>query len=142
MTAIPRPALVLGLAGVVPFALPVLGSWIWPSAAFDQPWEFIQFAYGLTILSFMSGCIWAFAAKTNDAMGYGLSTAPALLGFALILAIQLGYASPSECLVLIAIGFLALLFLDRRATRLGQTPPWWMRWESSQWVWVAWKPKV
>lgn len=127
MTDIPRPALLLGLAGVSPFIATVLGSWIWPAEPLNESWELLQFTYGLTILSFMSGCIWAYAAKTGDALGYALSTLPALYAFALVIVIYFGIATIAETLILIALGFLALLLLDRRAARLGQTPVWWMQ---------------
>jgi len=105
MTSIPRPALFLGLAGVLPFAASAIAGWMSPITVFFGGWDAILFAYGLTILSFMSGCIWAFSAKADDAIGYALSTLPALFGLA----------------------FLGLLLLDRRAFLLGQTPDWWMR---------------
>ena len=127
MTDIPRPALLLGLAGVLPFAACVLGSWFWPAGPLNEGWELLQFTYALTILSFMSGCIWAFALKTEDVTGYALSTVPALYGFGLVAVIFFGLTSIANSLLLIALGFLGLLALDRRAFQLGQTPNWWMQ---------------
>jgi hypothetical protein len=123
---IPRPALILGLAGVLPFAAAVLAPLAVPtSRAFAAP---ALILYGIVILSFMSGCIWAFAARENDWVGYGLSTLPALYGFFLPpLLVMGGIATLQEVPLFLAVGFLMLLGLDWRAQRLGQTPPWWMR---------------
>jgi len=124
MTKIPRAALILGLAGVLPFVLPGLALLLGMDPPGGTPWQTIQIYYALTILAFMSGCLWGFAAKVEDSPGYALSTLPALYGFfVLILLMPL---SGTATTILFALGFPALLLLDLRAARLGQSPTWWM----------------
>lgn len=128
MKPIPKPALLLGLGGVLPFAAPALASLIGVADPLGLGWAPYLLGYGLTILSFMSGCVWAFAARTEDALGYGLSTLPALYGAALLLlAIPSGLSSERQALFALAAGFAALMILDWRAARRGQTPEWWMK---------------
>lgn len=121
---IPSAALGFGLAGALPFlALGIAATWAPDLSTYTLAIDFLC-RYALTILAFMSGCIWAFAAKHDDMVGIALSTLPALYGcFATVFARNFG---PETDLVLLALGFLVLLALDRRAARLGQTPVWWM----------------
>ena len=123
MTQIPRAALILGLAGVLPFALPILALVLGLASPFGIPWQSVQILYGLTILAFMSGCLWGFAAKVEDSTGYALSTLPALYGFFVLVLVM--PISSTATTVLFAFGFPALLLLDLRAARLGQSPMWW-----------------
>ena len=128
MIRIPRLALFLGLAGVLPFALPAIALSFGIAAPFGLTWLGVQSLYALTILSFMSGCLWGFAAKAEDGRGYTLSTLPALLGFFLVLLV-LPFSNGAAQAVNLAFCLLfpALLLLDLRAAKAGQTPPWWMQ---------------
>ncbi len=126
MTRIPLAPLLLGLAGVLPFAwgaltilLPDLGSWSLDLLGPRFTGRTLLVLYGTIILSFMSGTIWGFATRAKGrhaAVLYALSTAPALW------ALALGFSN-----VMLALGFLALLLLDRHAQAAGLAPPWWMR---------------
>lgn len=126
MTRIPRAALLLGLAGVVPFAwgaltilLPAVASWSLDVLGPRFTGRTLLVLYGTIILCFMSGTIWGFATRAEGrqaAVLYALSTAPALW------ALFLGFSN-----VMLALGFLALLVLDRHAQGSGLAPPWWMR---------------
>jgi hypothetical protein len=128
MSRIPKPALVLGLLGVLPFAATALAPAFGLPEAWGVGWDALLSIYALMILAFMSGCIWAFAARAEDPVGYGLSTLPALYGAALLmLALPFGIVTQNEALVLMALGFVLLLLLDLRASRGGQTPSWWLR---------------
>jgi hypothetical protein len=131
MTPIPRAALTLGLAGLIPF--------IWGAATYLDPnlqtWgsrvlgprfvgPYVQLFYGSVILSFMSGVLWGFATKTEGARaatGYALSVLPALWAF-----FMTGGGPTSAGLNLI-FGFIGLLALDFAFSSWGLTPPWWMR---------------
>jgi hypothetical protein len=130
MTQIPRTALILGLAGVLPFLFGAgtllsddlaafgLGTF---GPRFIGP--YVQIFYGTIILSFMSGVLWGFAARTDGtvaATGYGLSVIPALWAFFMV-----GGGPVSAQINLIA-GFVGLLGLDYLFWRQGLTPPWWM----------------
>ena len=77
---IPRTALLLGLAGVIPFAFTGLAPLAGPSLAAREFLDAFRTLYAVTILAFMSGCIWAFALRDEDYIGYALSTLPALYG--------------------------------------------------------------
>lgn len=130
MRAIPRTALFLGLAGLIPFiwgALTVL----WPElnlwgqmrlgGRFVGP--YIQLFYGAVILSFMSGVLWGFAAKATGRVataGYVLAVIPALWAFFMT------GGGPVTAGVNLIVGFLALLLLDWHFWRLGLAPHWWM----------------
>ena len=85
---IPRGALVLGLAGLLPFLWGALGLLV-PAlgdatvALLGQRFNagYILISYGTVILCFMSGVLWGFATKTNDIKAFALSTMPALWAF-------------------------------------------------------------
>lgn len=118
----PRPAALLGAAGLIPFlglaALshsgdPVLGARAAQAAL----------AYGAVILSFLGGCRWGFAAA---GMGEGpglvpllVAVGPSLLGWGAVLA---GGALGLACL---AAGLLLLLASDLALTKAGGAPRWW-----------------
>jgi hypothetical protein len=131
MTVIPRAALALGLAGLIPF--------VWGAATYLnadlQAWgaatlgprfvgPYVQLFYGSVILSFMSGVLWGFATKTNGrpaATGYVLSVLPALWAFFMT------GGGPVSAGTNLIFGFAGLLLLDYSFHHWGLTPPWWMR---------------
>lgn len=131
MTSIPRSALLLGLAGLIPFVWG--GVTLSSDAAADLTVSllgprfvgpYVQLFYGTVILSFMSGVLWGFATKTTGtaaAAGYALSVIPALWAF-----FMTGGGPVSTGLNLIT-GFLGLLILDFYFFKAGLTPPWWMK---------------
>jgi hypothetical protein len=129
MTAIPRPALVLGLAGLGPFALgaglALTGASL-PVGSLALPADGAGLLshYGIIILCFMSGTLWGFATRGGEdraALGYGLSVLPAL--WALFAA-----GGPAQAaLPALTIGFVALLPLDWMFLRWGLAPAWWIR---------------
>lgn len=130
MQDIPRSALILGLAGVLPFAWgaitllnPDLANWTARTIGPRFVGPYVQLFYGAVILAFMSGVLWGFAAKAEGAtasIGYALSTVPALWAF-----FMTGGGPTSAGISLIA-GFLALLLLDWQFWRWGLAPAWWM----------------
>jgi len=127
MTAIPRPALLLGLAGLLPFlwgAATVLApelAALSPAARFSgQP---LLVSYGTVILCFMSGVLWGFAANGSDAgrwRGYALSVVPALWAF---FTVTEGSAAISALMV----GFVAVLACDAQFAAWRLVPGWWIR---------------
>ena len=130
MMPIPRSALLLGLAGLIPF-LVSLGSQLFPDLAaalastlgprFVGP--YMALAYGTIIFSFMSGVLWGFAtkAKRQIAVGYALSVIPALWAFFLV------GNGPVSSAIWLALGFVLLIALDFMFWQRGLAPPWWMR---------------
>ncbi len=127
---IPKAALLLGLAGVLPFAYGAL-SLVFPAAATLGAWLLPDLTpalllrnYGIVILCFMAGVIWGFAvhSPSSQMMAYGLaaSTIPALVAF------FLGFGPAPQALPILIMGFLALLPLDAWAMRAGLAPNWWL----------------
>ena len=88
---IPRAALTLGLAGLLPIRLRAgprscRPRWQRRRSAPSAPrfaGQYVLVAYGTVILCFMSGVLWGFAAKGAEQnwTGYALSVAPALWAF-------------------------------------------------------------
>ncbi len=128
---VPRSALLLGLAGLIPFfwgaltvVSPPLGQWgaATLGARFIGP--YVQLFYGAIILSFMSGVLWGFATKAEGAQAttsYVLSVIPALWAF-----FMTGGGTTSAAISLMA-GFTGLLALDYLFVRWGLAPAWWMQ---------------
>jgi hypothetical protein len=131
MTQVPRAALLLGLAGLLPLLWgvatllsPGISDWgmEWLGPRFIGP--YVLLAYGTVILSFMSGVLWGFATQATGqvaAIAYALSVAPALWAFFMV-----GNGPVAAAASLIA-GFGGLLVLDWVFWRMGLAPGWWMR---------------
>jgi hypothetical protein len=130
LSVVPRAPLALGLAGLLPFLWGVATMWAAPlqeltiatlGPRFAGP--FVLLSYGTVILSFMSGVLWGFSARAEGevaALGYALSTIPALWAFFFV-----GSGPVSAAIYLIA-GFLGVLGIDLLFWRNGLTPPWWL----------------
>ena len=127
---IPRPALWLGLAGVIPFAwgaaTEVNGALFALGMDLIGPrfvGQYVLIFYGTIILAFMSGVLWGFATRTTGrdaAIGYGVSVIPALWAFFFV-----GGGADRATWFLIA-GYLGLMGLDYGFWRVGLAPAWWM----------------
>ena len=129
--SVPRSALVLGYAGILPFVWGVLTLYVEPlqhatmstvGARFLGP--YVLLSYGTVILCFMSGVLWGFATRAEGevaAMAYALSTLPALWAFFFV-----GGGPVSASIYLIA-GFVAVLGIDALLWWHGLTPTWWLR---------------
>lgn len=131
MRSIPRSALVLGLAGVIPFAwgaltvlLPDLAYWGQSALGARFIGPYVQLYYGAIILAFMSGVLWGFATKASGpraTVGYALSVIPALWAF------FMAGGGPTAAAGNLITGFLALLLLDWYFWQQGLAPRWWLR---------------
>lgn len=129
MTPIPRSALILGLAGLLPFLWSVATELSPALAEFGLSWmgprflgPYVGLAYGTVILSFMSGALWGFAtrAEVNPWVFYALSVIPALWAFFFV------GGGPVSAAIYLAAGFVGLLGLDWFFGQHGLTPPWWL----------------
>lgn len=131
MTPVPRSALILGLAGVLPFFWSI-ATQLSPGMAdiaisllgprFVGP--YVGLVYGTIILSFMSGVLWGFAGRATGriaTIGYIVSVIPALWAFFFV---GNGHLSAS---LMLAVGFVGLLCLDYLFWRHGYAPVWWMQ---------------
>jgi hypothetical protein len=117
----PAPAVVLGLAGVIPFAAGALGSfWAGAIGGFATT---ALLAYGAVILSFLGGIHWGLAIGQGDPSyrHLGVGVVPSLVGW---VALLLGAAAG---LLLLAAAFVAVLGLDVQLTRDGTAPAWFPR---------------
>jgi hypothetical protein len=131
MTPIPRSALVLGLAGTIPFIWGVItlldgNLHLWGSNMMGQRFvgPYVQLFYGSVILSFMSGVLWGFATKATGKLatiGYVLSVLPALWAFFMT------GSGPITASMNLITGFIAVLMLDWFFWKAGLAPEWWMR---------------
>ena len=131
MSQIPRPALILGLAGLLPFVAGALGVLVPALAEIGRQFVSPHFSYrvllgqyGVVILAFMSGVIWGFATRAEgriERAGYVLAVIPALWAFVA------AFFDLRPSLLVLAAGFVGLLAIDRSMWKLGLAPPWWMR---------------
>ena len=130
LAQIPRSALLLGLAGVLPFVwgvltltMPALAEWTIRAVGPRFVGPFVALNYGQVILAFMSGVLWGFATKAQGAQattGYALSVIPALWAFFMT------SGGPTTAALNLIFGYLGLLALDFAFWRWGLAPPWWM----------------
>lgn len=130
MSQIPRPALILGLAGLIPFLYGALSMLVPGTAGLGRLWSpnhtglaLLQI-YGIVILCFMAGVIWGFATRAEGRQAtlfYALSVLPAIFVF------LTAFAQPRPSLVMLILAFLSLLAVDASAARQGLSPSWWMR---------------
>lgn len=128
--AIPQTALILGLAGLIPFVWgaltelsPLLADWGAANLGPRFIGPYVGLAYGTVILAFMSGVLWGFAAQARGAaatQGYVLSVIPALWTFFMV-----GGGPVSAAINLMA-GFAGVLLIDWSFWRQGLAPAWWM----------------
>jgi hypothetical protein len=128
---IPRAALLLGLAGLIPFLWsaathlsPALLGWAgqWLSPMFLG--AYVGLTYGTVILSFMSGVLWGFATRAEGreaAAAYTLSVIPALWVFFMVTD------ASANSTIYLAAGFVGLLMLDAVFSFWGLAPRWWLR---------------
>lgn len=131
MNHIPRTPLLLGLAGLVPFlwsALtqlsPTLMTWSTRTLGAPMSGSDVGLAYGVVILSFMSGVLWGFSVRATGPFApwsYGLSVLPALWAF------FMSGMHAHELATGLMVGFVGLLALDWLFAAQGLTPAWWMR---------------
>lgn len=128
--AMPRAAMLLGLAGLVPFvwgALTVLSPGLAGVGADMLGERFVGvgvlIGYGTVILCFMGGVLWGFASRAPEGMAmraYVTSVLPPLWVFFTVGGTQA--ASLSALLV----GFFASLSLDLQFSQWRLTPGWWI----------------
>ena len=131
MNGVPRPALLLGLAGVLPFCWGVLTmqfdalshfTLVYAGSRFVGP--FVQLFYGAVILSFMSGVLWGYSTNLKGksaVVGYSLSVLPALWAF---FSASDSLEQTGQNLI---IGFFGILAIDWYFWSRGFAPSWWMK---------------
>ena len=126
MTRIPRSALILGLAGLLPFWAPVLIARLSVNAGRSPAAEaLIWTLYAGLILSFLGGVRWGAEINRNNPPRTGVLTASILPSIAALIAGIAHWAgSPIAGWLLLAISLTAMLFWDRLSIREGELPDW------------------
>lgn len=130
MRQVPRAALWLGLAGLIPFlwhAATLLSPHLadWGAAVLGPRFvgPHVGLSYGTVILAFMSGVLWGFSTQAEGqgaAVGYGLSVVPALWAFFLV------GGGPVSAAIWLMAGFVLVLLIDATFWQRGLAPRWWM----------------
>lgn len=134
-TTLPPFAVMLGVAGVIPFLVCSVGVLALRGGDAERVLLALM-AYGATILAFLGGVHWGFALPTPDAPGprqvprlrLGLGVLPSLAGW---LALVLPLVAAAELgLALLAIAFVGLVAVEARGTERGllSRPYMWLRW--------------
>ena len=130
MKNIPNSALILGLAGLIPFLWGAATSYDFVSENLkltglsdEYTGSSVNLIYGTIILAFMSGVLWGFAANVGDKrrpVGFVLSVLPALWAFFTFNGIL------NNPFVSLIIGFLGVFAIDIRFYYWQLTPEWWL----------------
>ncbi|HEX6979776.1 MAG TPA: DUF3429 domain-containing protein [Alphaproteobacteria bacterium] len=120
---IPRPALVLALAGLVPFVVLAAAIWLVPSDVAPVMLAF-QLAWTAVNIAFLGAVHWGVALARPDALGWprlAWSVLPAVLGF----LAQFMTTAPA-LLTLILCVWLSFV-VDARAAAAGLLPGWYVQ---------------
>lgn len=118
---IPRAALLLGLAGLIPFFYGALSTANPSVRLLGVSGQTVLEAYGPIIFAFMSGVLWGFAAKAGKAawLWLGLSVLPAIIIFLIMIF------SPDDVIAALLVGFPSLFVIDLLFWKAGLAVPWW-----------------
>ena len=122
MSTVPRPAVILGAAGLLPFLAGALAArGLAPGIDSPVTGYLILQAYGSAILAFMGGCFWGFAAQARRGgwLAFGLAVIPGLWAF--------GAAFAPDALLALIVGYVVLQLLDFVFRGLSLGPDWWLR---------------
>lgn len=120
--AVPRAALALGLAGLIPFIYGAAATYAPDFRPFGLGGRRVLELYGLIIFAYMSGVFWGFAAA-GGAVGWRAMTLSVLPAVAVFLVL---IAAPDATLAALLVGFPSLLLIDFVFWRVKLAPPWWM----------------
>ena len=122
--SLPPLAILLGLAGLIPFALCGYGA----IGSYGEPAAQALAAYGAVILAFLGGVHWGFALPDPATRGQrarlGLGVVPSLIGWTALLLV-VAVSAEAGLAVLLA-GFVALTAVEARAAKAGLMPPGYM----------------
>ena len=125
--SLPRPLIVLGLAGLAPQALCL---WL---ALQDGPNHWFAIAagccYAAIILSFLGGLWWMAGALAGLTEGwvFGVAVVPSLAAWAALLPWCVGWTWPGPSLALLGLLLLASPLVDLALARRIALPPGWLR---------------
>jgi hypothetical protein len=119
---VPLPALLLGLAGLIPPAI-LTGVALFDLGLFAPSTPGFVRSYGAIILSFLGGSWWAFACREErpSRLLLGIAVLPPLAGWTAIF-----WFYPPEALFGLALLLLGSLAVDALLVRRRLAPSWWM----------------
>jgi len=121
---IPQTALVLGLAGLIPFIASAMACWLFDDEL-QATAQFALGAYGAVILSFLGGVKWGVLVNDKTTLQQWrpivLSVVPSIVGwFALLL--------PAFATLAVLAGMLVLqYYFDIESVKENKLPPWYGR---------------
>lgn len=120
----PRPAFILGYAGLSP-AVALCLVILFSPEAWGEPAMRAHAIYAATILSFIGGAWWGLAsARPAATVDFGRMLVAAVVPS--LLAWPLAWFGSSLGLVGLGLLFVAILPVDMRLARAGIAPTWWM----------------
>ena len=114
-------AKLLGYSGLIPFIVFTIGSWIQIPMVSDSP--YILITYAAVILSFMGAIHWGIAMsnlKEDNFRYFIISVIPALIAWASLLMPE------SYAIILLIIGFIALIMYDWAVEKSLRLPSWYL----------------
>ena len=121
-TSIPGTALLLGLAGLIPFIAGAASLWVpLPLLPPALGLELVA-GYGAIILSFLGGIRWGTAIGPYDTQRQGLEFSASVLGSLAGLAAL--FIPPVPALTLLIAGFLMQALWDVTSVEAGRLPAW------------------
>lgn len=132
--SLPPIAMLLGIAGLIPFFVCSLGALAGLPPYAEQSLVALA-AYGAVVLAFLGGVHWGFGLDEAGSPSseiqrarFGFGVLPALLGWVALLITFLGYAR--SALVVLLIGFVLTTVMEARGSRGGYVPKGYMglRW--------------
>lgn len=125
---VPRIAMVLGWAGLIPQILVVL-TLLGDDPATRFPALALGYAYAALIVSFLGGLWWGIAVKSADPPPWLwiASIAPSLIALASAWPWMVGLAWPGPSLVALGLTLIAALIVDVALVRRNFAPPGWLR---------------
>lgn len=123
LSGVPRAAIWLGFAGLLPFWLPLPAVW---GPAHDAAFALsAQLSYAAVILSFLGAVHWGRALAAPEQQDWpvlGWSVAPALMGW-----LAAAWMDPAPALILLIVGHWAAFVVDMRAVAAGRFPRWYLQ---------------
>jgi hypothetical protein len=126
LQSLPRPLVVLGLAGLLPQAFCLV-------LALDSAGHYFAIAaaccYAATILSFLGGMWWMAGALSGlrEPWVYGMAVMPSLAGWVALLPWCVGWTWPGPSLVLLGLLLLASPLADASLASIVPLPVGWLR---------------